>query len=134
MKNFIKNTDEKIILMTRAMLDFIEKELSREYWNLYQKEIESPFSNTGNTYNNDYFIVRAYNWDEDLSEFNFETDKMKVSWYKHSNRGVQVYFKEGAKPYKTISTTLSKCVKSIEKDFKNKKKEIKKKEKENNHE
>lgn len=131
MKEFIKNTDEKINLMTRAMLDFIEKELSREYWNLYQKEIESPFGNTGNTYSNDYFTVRAYNWNEDLSEFNFETDKMKVSWYKHSNRCVQVYFKEGVKPYKTIAATLSNCVKSIEKDFKSKKKELKKKNKVN---
>ena len=102
--------------MVRALLDFVEKELSVNYWNKNQKEMESPFANTGSYYKNGYVTIRAYNWDEnDLP--NFDTDELKISWYKHNNRGVCAIVKKDANIDKTLRETLNKTVLSIEEDF-----------------
>lgn len=120
MKDWINYNNDDIILLTKAMLDKINSELSRCYWNKNQKQLVSPFDNTGESYKNNYMSVSAYNWnekDEDLKP-NFETENMLVYWYKHSNRGVIVYFKNNIEdPYKVIANTLLHCVNSIREDF-----------------
>ena len=44
----------------------IKNELDRLYWNKNQKEMDSPFENTGETYKNKTFKVCAYKWNEDI--------------------------------------------------------------------
>lgn len=49
-----------------ALLDGIDRELNRIQFNLNQKNWDSPFSNTGNTFKlNKVFEVQAYNWESD---------------------------------------------------------------------
>ena len=45
-----------------AILDRLNRELERVYFNKYQKKYISPFSNTGEYYENKTFKVQAYNW------------------------------------------------------------------------
>ena len=116
MNNWVKILDEDIILLTKAMLDKIEKELTRCYWNKYQKELISPFNNTSEHYSNDYLSIIAYNWDEH-SELTFETEHMRVYWYKYSNRSVEVYFSNSNNHYETIAKTLLESINSIKRDF-----------------
>ena len=75
-----------------AALNRIREEMDRLYWNKYQKEMESPFDNTGEAFVCSTFMVRAYdwNWDDDDSKSlpNFKYEDLSVYWYKHSQRGV----------------------------------------------
>lgn len=78
--------------LIKAVLDAIDKELARCYWNKNQKNINSPFANTGKTYSNDFFTVRAYDWNDDENEEakpNFESKLLKCWWYKHAHRGLE---------------------------------------------
>ena len=45
-----KILNQKQTALVDAILSKIETELERVYWNIYQKEMESPFRNTGTTY------------------------------------------------------------------------------------
>ena len=54
---------EKLIL---GSLMIIKNELDRLYCNKNQKEMDSPFENTGETYKNKTFKVCAYKWNEDI--------------------------------------------------------------------
>lgn len=102
----------------RAILNMIRSELDRMYWNANQKEMVSPFDNTGaDTFSTDTFTVRPYNWDENV-EPNFETEKLKVWWYKHSNRGVYAKIPMGAHAEDIICEALEDSIKSIERHFK----------------
>ena len=86
--------------LLEAALDKIEEILCMAYWNKYQEEMMSPFDNTGNKYANDTFKVRAYRWDydeeedEEFDHCNFVYKDLKVCWYKHSNRGLDWYYKD----------------------------------------
>lgn len=101
-----------------AILDKIESELSRNYWNKNHKEISSPFSNTGEVYSNDYFTVRAYGW-EDNTEPNFDSDILKCWWYKHSHRGLQYEINPDITADE-LCFFLNKCIDSIKEDFERK--------------
>lgn len=81
---------EKYIPLLIAVLNSIRKEIDRCYWNANQKEMVSPFDNTGAVdFQTPYFIVRSYSWREEGNDKpNFETANIQVFWYKHSNRGV----------------------------------------------
>lgn len=98
-----------------VILQAIESELSRLYFNKNQEEIRSPFSNTGETYENDTFIVRAYNWD-DNEEPNFEYKGLNAWWYKHLGRGDAI---ELDKPLTLdfVLNMLQDCMKALYKDF-----------------
>lgn len=74
--------------MLRSILNMIQLELERLYWNEYQEEMSSPFENSGAVFENEYVTIRAYDWNENILP-NFDTDKLKIFWYKHSNRGVE---------------------------------------------
>lgn len=92
-ENLLKNgwhyLDEKYVYLIKACLNFVEKEMGRKYWNRFQKMMTSPFENTGERFESNGLVVRAYDWSEpDEPLPNFETEQLKVWWYKHSNRGV----------------------------------------------
>ena len=73
-----------------ALLMYLEEELDRVMWNLHQKEYESPFQNTSNSFKTDVFEVRAYYWGDDEEEMakpNFKCGDVEVSWYKRLGRG-----------------------------------------------
>lgn len=115
--------NEKYELLISAILDKIESELSRCYWNKYQKEMLSPFKNTGEIYSNNTFTVRAFYWGED-EEYanlpNFEYEGLEVRWYKHSGRGLTWRYKGGVQaaiPADFLATMLKKCFDAIQKDF-----------------
>ena len=80
-----------------ALLDAIDNELNRINHNLNHSEYDSPFSNTGASFElPGVFKVEAYNWNDDIcQEYNFiyYVDKEKanmpnleISWYKYLGR------------------------------------------------
>ena len=74
----------------QAAFSKIDEQLSRVMWNIYQKEYDSPFSNTGEKFKNDVFEVEAYSWDDEYNqEYNFKWKDYKVRWYKHCLRDPQ---------------------------------------------
>jgi hypothetical protein len=85
----------------QAFLEHIEAELDRVMWNKNQEEYQSPFQNTGNSFQNDTFLVRAYDWGWDFNldsggsglpstpapqPVNFKWKDVDVRWYKHLSR------------------------------------------------
>lgn len=113
-------------LLIQAVLNRIQAELDRQYWNKYQDEMASPFLNTGNTYENDTFVVRAYYWGDsrELMKLpNFQYKNFECRWYKHSQRGV-VWWYEGIQwaevPSGFLAQMLEDCFESMERDFKKK--------------
>lgn len=66
-----------------AALAFIQYRLDTVMWNIHQKEYDSPFSNTGNSFKNDVFEAIAYSWSEDGQTYNFAWKDLRISWYKH---------------------------------------------------
>ena len=69
-------------------------------WNIEQKDFDSPFDNTGNSFRLGNFEIHAYNWNDDESqEYNFiyKVDKnkanmpdLKISWYKYLGRDTTI--------------------------------------------
>ena len=108
--------------LIQAVLNRIENEMARLYWNNNQKDILSPFGNYGTEYSNDVFTVRAYNWNEDNDNLpNFEYKNFKVWWYKHSMRGLNWEYNCGKNvlPQAQFFTNmLEDCINSMIKDFK----------------
>lgn len=108
--------------LIKAVLDRIDMELSRCYWNKNQKTLNSPFQNTGETYSNYLFTVRAYNWnDEDENIPNFESKFLKCWWYKHSHRGLEYKIRWdtecGYDTLHQLAYFLNECLDSIRLDF-----------------
>ena len=80
-----------------ALLEHIEAEISRVYWNDNQEEWNSAFRNTGNRYDGSCFHVQAYTWGEEyIAAWNFcyvdpKTEQaVMFSWYKHLGRDTTV--------------------------------------------
>lgn len=106
--------------LIQSVLNRIENEMARLYWNNNQKDILSPFDNHGTIYKNDVFTVRAYNWDDNNLP-NFEYKNFKVWWYKHSMRGLSWEYNCGKNvlPQTQFFTDmLEDCINSMIKDFK----------------
>lgn len=102
----------------RAVLNMIRSELDRMYWNKNQKEMVSPFDNTGAAdFKTDTLVLRSYNWDENNLP-NFETDKLLVYWYKHSNRGICARIPNGAHAEDVLFETMNDSIKSLKRYFK----------------
>ena len=106
-----------------AILDRIENELELQYWNKNQKHLNSPFQNTGETYSNKLFTVRAYNWNEENEDLpNFDSNLLKCWWYKHSHRGLEYRLtfngKSNENKLEQLSNFLNDCINEIKKDFK----------------
>lgn len=113
----------KYELLLSAVLEKIRDELSRCYWNKNQKQMQSPFENTGTIYSNDVFTVRAYYWGDDEEYMhlpNFEYNGLKCYWYKYATRGLTWRYKGGrnaAIPADFLGEMLEKCFDAIQKDF-----------------
>lgn len=104
--------------MIASALNYIRKEMDRLYWNKYQKEMVSPFDNTGEVYSNDTFSVRAYDWDSNEIP-NFEYKDLRVYWYKHSNRGLYAC-SEHQLTFNDVENMIEECCKSLQRDFEKK--------------
>ena len=114
--------DENLRVLVQCALDKIRKELDRLYWNKNQREMDSPFDNScSEDYKNNYFVVRSYKWnfdDEDYEDLpNFESPHLRVKWYKHSNRGVEVFMLKNFVSADTVMTELTNCLKALKEDF-----------------
>ena len=102
-----------------ALLDYLDKELSRVMWNIDQKEYDSPFENTANRFKNDVFEVQAYSWDEDNpTSYNFKyyvgkesnLKDIEISWYKYLGRDTTVNQQLDPDTYVHM---FDKCLESI---------------------
>lgn len=109
--------------LVQAVLDRIDAEMKRLYWNLHQEDMDSPFENTGNSYVNDTFSVHAYYWGDDESVAlypNFRYKDFECYWYKHSHRGL-VWSYKGERnvevPSGYLAQMLDDCFMSMRKDF-----------------
>ena len=75
--------------IAEAALAMLSAELDRVMANATQKEYDSPFSNTGNSFKNKTFEVRAYSWDESVEQpYHFKWRDIEISWYKYLGRGM----------------------------------------------
>jgi hypothetical protein len=105
-----------------AVLKDIKSELNRCYWNKNQKEMRSPFDNTGESYSNDTFVVNAYYWgdDERLSDRpNFRYKDLKVYWYKYLGRATVATI-EGSFTLSFLKYMLVDCKDAIRRDYEKK--------------
>jgi len=60
----------------------------REIFNVFKGVNNNPFGNTGASWKNNVFEVKAYSWsDEADQEYNFKWKDFTVSWYKYLGRG-----------------------------------------------
>lgn len=85
--------DEETMLLIEAVLKNIRHKLNIAYWNKHQKEMKSPFDNTGETYENGTFSVSAYDWVNESGP-NFKYKGFEVYWYKYMGRGMEYYCNE----------------------------------------
>lgn len=108
--------------LIRSVLNEIERQMMRLYFNKYQKEMEySPFRNTGTDYFNNTFEVRAYSWDDDEDiRPNFKYKGLEIFWYKHCDRGLQWYYngQKNVLPESWfLEDMLQDCLESLEIEF-----------------
>lgn len=91
-----------------AALCHIRDELDRVMWNVNQREYDSPFGNTGNTFKCDTFEVHAYSWGDDEQPYNFKWRGIEISWYKYLGRGMSA---NAIITPATVSEMLDDCLK-----------------------
>jgi hypothetical protein len=75
---------------------------------------DNPCDNTGAEYENDVFLISAYNWndeEEPLPNFWFKPLNYQVEWYKHLGRG---NFANRPITIDDAYDMLNKCIASIE--------------------
>lgn len=120
----MKQVDSKYYEFIDAVLRDIRRELDRLYWNKNQKQMDSPFDNTGAPeYSNDTFKVRSYDWDmaeeSEDSPPNFEYKTLKLWWYKYQGRGTYVVADEDVTPefIYQMYTDCMKALKDSEEDY-----------------
>lgn len=100
-----------------ALLEHIELEMERLYWNRYQKEYDSPFRNTGERFKNKVFEVHAYDWaDEPFYDYNFKSGLLEISWYKNLGRGTTI---KTLLPPGTIIRQFNRCMESLGEEWVN---------------
>lgn len=103
-----------------ALLDYLDNELCRMMWNKEQRVYESPFSNSGNRYENNVFTVEAYSWNDETSqEYNFyyKPGNIKIRWYKYLGRDTEINI---LYPPKYMVNMFDHCMvelENIEKEF-----------------
>ena len=111
-----EHEDPGIVSLVEAALVLIDGEMRRTYWNKKQRELNSPFSNTGSSYSNPTFTVRAYEWDEEAEwKPNFEYKGLKVEWYKYLGRGMIVECDHEITA-RFLADMLNDCIQSLEKE------------------
>lgn len=97
-----------------ALLNDLDEEIARCYWNKNQKKWESPLQNTGNQYINDTFELKAYDWGAEMNQYNFKYNDLEIYWYKHALRCPQANKKIDTDEFIFI---YEQCIKSIYRDF-----------------
>jgi hypothetical protein len=93
------------------------RHISDIWENLYYEEGgTSPFRNHGtHRFDNGVFEVVGYDWDDDSKqEWNFRWKDIKIRWYKHCLRGLEV---NRLITNDEISQMVEECVDAIDKDF-----------------
>jgi len=72
-----------------AVLLALHNEYRRVYWNRHKRECFSPFYNSGPEANfkTDVLEVQAYDWGDDEQPYNLAWRDLRISWYKHCERG-----------------------------------------------
>lgn len=91
-----------------ALLQYLEYEMENTY-----DEIDgnSPFRNTGNTFNNGVFKVESYSWNDEIPQlWNFKYLDIEISWYKWLGRGTTINKKFSTKK---IIEMFDNCLESI---------------------
>lgn len=104
----------------QAVLSELEVQMERLYWNKNQKEMISPFENTGAVYSNNTFEVRAYDWSEDGDGCNFKYKDLQVWWYKHFRRGLEWVYKGERNriiPSEFLAEMMDDCIISLQIDW-----------------
>lgn len=74
-----------------SALTSIRNEMDRVMWNLFQKNYENPFGNSGASFRCEVFTVCSYSWNDELWQpYNFKHEKSGtlISWYKYHGRGM----------------------------------------------
>jgi hypothetical protein len=96
-----------------AVLEHIEAECARVYWNVNQKQMPSPFGNSGPDGNlkTDVFEVQAYSWSDDEQPFNFAWRDLRISWYKYLGRGMSANMEITPN---MASECLEECLSSVQ--------------------
>ena len=95
-----------------ACLLAISYEYERVTWNATQKEVVSPFDNTGGeTYDNKVFSVHSYSWTDDDQPYNFKYKDIEVRWYKYLGRGMRL---NREVTLEEIEELLINCLESLE--------------------
>ena len=103
-----------------AVLAELELQMKRLYWNKNQKEMQSPFENTGAEYSNDTFMVKAYDWNEENDKWNFKYKDLYIWWYKHYRRGLEWVYHDELNPVipsEFLSEMLDDCIASLSIDW-----------------
>lgn len=101
----------KVSEVLKAAILMISRELKRVMWNIHQKELDSPFENTGASWECDTFAVEAYSWDDKYEQpYNFKYKDIEVSWYKYFGRGMSV--NRNVTPDE-VSTMLNDCLDAL---------------------
>ena len=98
-----------------ALLRDIDREMERVHWNVFQKEMDSPFENTGSRYMGKSLKVKAYSWgDDDPIEWNFKFGDIEVSWYKHLGRGTRINIDPKSKHFKEMMLEMyNTCIEEV---------------------
>ena len=97
-----------------TIMDKLDMELQTALRNMYQKEMSTPFQNSGEKYENDTFSAKAYDWNEN-AEPNFKYQGIRVWWYKHSGRGLCVRSDEDI-TLEMLTKMNDECIDSIKND------------------
>lgn len=77
----------------------------------------NPADNSGAEYENDVFLISAYDWRDDLPEdqqipnFWYKPLNYQVEWYKHIGRGT---FSNRPMPIDDAIVMLDKCIESLQ--------------------
>lgn len=104
--------------VVESVLHTIDSELRRCYWNKNQKEMNSPFDNTGASFKTETFEVEAYNWGEPEHWWNFKYKNFEAGWYKHLSRGFEYKMADGSPvTLEFLENMVTDCCKSINKYF-----------------
>lgn len=99
--------------LLEAALGLMSDELERVMLNKGHHNYLSPFSNTGNKYENSVFKVHAYDWGDEDQPWNLKWGDFEVSWYKYYTRGLSC--NKPPEP-KLIEEMLDACLESVRRE------------------
>ena len=74
--------------LMEAVLTLLQYRVQNLQWNLNQRDMPDPFSNSGGSFKCDAFEVEAYSWGDEEQPFNFKWGALEISWYKYMGRGM----------------------------------------------